>query len=287
MPSLFAALLHTLFRAGMSAPQRVIGSRGAGRGSGLTRFTTMTAVMDAVKGCSLNQDIMKTYIMKDGMNTGPAGGGCPDIGKPVELVCGPRSMSDIIEQQERAASRAQDDMVIDAFRNGDNDAFKLLFDKYFKRIFCVVYGMIGNMDDAKDICQEIFIKVSGAISGYKGTSAFYTWIYRVAVNASLDFKRKMAAKHGFITHDEASLQNVEAEPDCIPSRAAAKKEFSRRMKEIIQTLPPEQKAALFLKIGENLSYREIAQIQGCSTGTVMSRLHLARKKIAQALKETA
>ncbi|MGB9629837.1 MAG: sigma-70 family RNA polymerase sigma factor [Thermodesulfobacteriota bacterium] len=168
-------------------------------------------------------------------------------------------------------------------QKGDQGAFKEIFDLYHKKVYRIAYGMVREREDALDIVQEVFIKLFRSIRNFRGKSKFYTYLYRMTMNTAIDHARKMGkSPQSKAEEDWAQF------PDTIekgPDRLLLQKELEERVNWAMRKLPGEQRTALLLREVEGLSYKEMAEIVGCSIGTIMSRLHYGRKKIQQLLGE--
>jgi RNA polymerase sigma-70 factor (ECF subfamily) len=174
-------------------------------------------------------------------------------------------------------------------RGGDRMAFQSLVEKYQKRVYAVTYGLLGNRESALDAVQETFIKAYRSLGSFKGKSSFYTWLYRIAVNASIDLGRKEAHRDEIEFRDELEQDMETGDYPVTPSAEdpageLMKKELGDAIEKAIGQLPPEQRSAIVLREVEGLSYKEIAETLQCSEGTVMSRLHYGRKRLQEILK---
>ncbi|MEI8357069.1 MAG: sigma-70 family RNA polymerase sigma factor [Deltaproteobacteria bacterium] len=191
--------------------------------------------------------------------------------------------------------RADADLVRQA-GEGDRDAFRELFERYQRRVLSVVMGMLHDRDAALDVTQDTFIKAYRSIDRFKGEASFYTWIYRIAVNLAIDWQRRewrrpMAAPTRSPSGDgpeEDAIDRIGDEtPGNDPFLATRDRQLRERVREAIEELTPDHKAVILLREVEGLSYDEISRAMQCSIGTVMSRLHYARKKLQKRLKEFA
>ncbi len=194
-----------------------------------------------------------------------------------------------------SVERADADLVRQA-AEGDRDAFRELFERYQRRVLSVVMGMLHDRDAALDVTQETFIKAYRSIDRFKGEASFYTWIYRIAVNLAIDWQRRewrrpMAAPTRSPSGDgpeEDAIDRIGDEtPGNDPFLATRDRQLRERVREAIEELTPDHKAVILLREVEGLSYDEISRAMQCSIGTVMSRLHYARKKLQKRLKEFA
>jgi RNA polymerase sigma-70 factor (ECF subfamily) len=175
---------------------------------------------------------------------------------------------------------------------GQTEAFDELVTRYRTRIFAMIYNMVHNEQDAWDLAQESFLKAWKSIKRFRGKSSFYTWIYRIVMNVTIDWLRKKQIKGGGAEFDD-SIQLKEIDPasktvpkaDPLPHIRMERKEIRARIDEAIRQLSPDHRAVILMKEVEEMQYHEIAETLGCSIGTVMSRLFYARKKLQNLLRD--
>ena len=181
-----------------------------------------------------------------------------------------------------------DQQLVQRAQRGDLRAFDLLVLKYQGRIAALVSRYVSDAGEVEDVTQEAFIKAYRALGRFRGDSAFYTWLYRIAANAA---KNHLVAKgrrpgadatiedaEGF---DEGGLLSEIASPEAL----AMGSELAEVVESALNALPDELKAALMLREFDGLSYDDIADVLGCPVGTVRSRIFRAREAIDQRVKE--
>jgi RNA polymerase sigma-70 factor (ECF subfamily) len=186
------------------------------------------------------------------------------------------------------ADGGEDKNLLEAARKGDRAAFRGLVEKYQRRAYAVALGVLHNPDDAKDVCQEAFLKAYSNLASFDGSAQFFTWLYRIVMNLAIDVLRKQRGER--IELDESSMP---AEPDeggvaprrlgFDPHRALTDKELRAQLLAALAELHPMHREVLVLREVEGLSYQQMAETIGVSIGTVMSRLFHARRKMQKIL----
>lgn len=169
---------------------------------------------------------------------------------------------------------------------GDHQAFRVLVEKYQERSFALAYEILKSREDAEDVVQESFVKAYLSLADFRRQSAFYTWLYRIVYNMAIDFKRKLIRRGGQnVELDESERQAADflGRRALGPDEALLHREKGWQIKQALDGLSDEHRAVVMLREIEGLSYDEIARVAGVSKGTVMSRLHYARRRLQNAL----
>ena len=169
-------------------------------------------------------------------------------------------------------------------KEGDLQAYDELVQRYQERIYATVYHMTSNHEDANDLAQETFIKAYQALRSFKGGSSFYTWIYRIAVNKTINFLKQRRHK-GHMSLNELDF-NAENDPDLValvsdktPQRDAGLNELKEKLNEAMRRLSEPHRLVVTLHDVQGLAHEEIAEIMECNIGTVRSRLFYARQQL--------
>lgn len=177
-------------------------------------------------------------------------------------------------------------------KSGDRQAFRELVERYQRKAVAIAFGILHDREDALEIAQEAFAKVFTGIQKFKEEASFYTWLYRITVNLAIDRQRQKSRQPLLEREDSGEGENVRnARIEGIPDSAEADpyeqvkdKELGERIRSALAELTPAHKAVILLREVEGLSYEEISEVLQCSRGTVMSRLHYARKKLQSRLR---
>lgn len=180
-----------------------------------------------------------------------------------------------------------DEQLVERVQRGDKNAFNLLVRKYQHKVVNLVARYVNNPGDVPDVAQEAFIKAYRALPTFRGESAFYTWLYRIAVNTAKNYLTSQGRRppSSDVEADEAeyygggeALQEVAS-----PENLALTDEIKRTVFTAIEALPEDLRTAITLREMEGLSYEEIAEIMDCPVGTVRSRIFRAREAIDKKL----
>ena len=193
----------------------------------------------------------------------------------------------ILTEPEPAAPTAEMDLVRRAQR-GDLQAYDELVKLYQERIYATIYHMTSNHEDANDLAQDSFIKAFQALKSFKGGSSFYTWLYRIAVNKTINFLKQRKNRVHMSLNDLDF--NTENNPDLValisdktPRRDAGLKELQEKLNAAMLKLSESHRLVVALHDVQGMSHEEVAQVMGCNIGTVRSRLFYARQQLQSLL----
>jgi RNA polymerase sigma-70 factor (ECF subfamily) len=187
------------------------------------------------------------------------------------------------------AGRQEDTELLKRVLDGDGTAYRGLVEKYQTRVYAMVYGIVRNSEDARDITQEAFVKAYQNLGKFRLESSFYTWLYRIASNLAIDLTRKQKRQQTTSGFDETIAAKdgdgmvLEQHHVDSPRKVLERKEMYKLILEALDKLPAEQKQIVVLREVEGMSYREISDVMDIPEGTVMSRLYYARKKLQKLL----
>jgi RNA polymerase sigma-70 factor (ECF subfamily) len=176
-------------------------------------------------------------------------------------------------------------------QNGDTTAFNELITRYRQRCFSLIYQMVRNEDDAWDLTQDGFIRAWRSLGSFRGQSSFFTWLYRIMTNVSLDWLRKKKIEGGQEFDDTVGLRQIAPgavtapKPATQPADRMRDGEIRGRIELAMQKLSDEHRAVIVMRELDGMEYQEMADALGCSIGTVMSRLFYARRKLQTQLRD--
>lgn len=187
------------------------------------------------------------------------------------------------------SERDVDAKLVARVQAGDKAAFDLLVLKYQRKILRLLSRMLRDQSEIEDVMQEAFIKAYRALPQFRGDSAFYTWLYRIAINTARNWMASQARRPSSPSLHQSEDGETFDEIDNLidnntPESLLASREIAESVNETIQALPAELRTAIVLREIEGLSYEEIAQAMGCPIGTVRSRIFRAREAIASKLR---
>lgn len=181
-----------------------------------------------------------------------------------------------------------DQQLVQQAKRGDQRAFEMLIHKYQHRIFALIHRYVRDADEVQDVAQEAFIKAWKALPRFRGESAFYTWLYRIAVNTAKNHLVSRGRRPPGSDVDASEAEQY-AGGDRLrdigtPESNVLSQELKTVIEQTIEGLPEELRTAISLREFEDLSYEDIAAIMECPVGTVRSRIFRAREAIDQAVK---
>jgi RNA polymerase sigma-70 factor, ECF subfamily len=177
-------------------------------------------------------------------------------------------------------------VLVKRVQAGDQSAFSELVRRYRERIFALVLHLTGNESDADDITQEVFWGAFRAIKQFAGRSEFFTWVYRIAVNKSLNAKRSRARRSETPLDDPRVDKAVAADAWGDPARATELRQTYTLLLQALDNLPPEMKTTVVLVVLQGMSHGEASVVQQCPVGTIAWRMHKARERLQRALEST-
>jgi RNA polymerase sigma-70 factor (ECF subfamily) len=190
---------------------------------------------------------------------------------------------------------ATDDLtLVKRVRSGDQRAFKLLVERYQRKVYAVALGMLKDKEEAMDVSQEAFVKVYKYLDHFKGDSSFYTWLYRITVNICIDVMRRKGSAGGEMEEfdESAPMDLSEARIGALgsrlgtnPQKSALRRELAEKIQEALAAVPEKHRAILLLREVEGMSYEDLSRTLDIPKGTVMSRLFHARAKVQKILSE--
>lgn len=180
-------------------------------------------------------------------------------------------------------SNETDQLLVARVQQGEKAAFDKLVLKYQSRIVNLVSRFVRNQSDAQDVTQEAFLKAYRALPNFRGDSAFYTWLYRIAVNTAKNYLAIQSRRSGESEQDYSEIEQIEGNSalndNATPERLLLKDEIQATVITAIEKLPDDLRMAITLREIEGLSYEEIATVMDCPIGTVRSRIFRAREAI--------
>ncbi|MHC5063827.1 MAG: sigma-70 family RNA polymerase sigma factor [Planctomycetota bacterium] len=177
-----------------------------------------------------------------------------------------------------------DSQLIEAVLAGGGLAFETLIERYQERIFRLLSRFTRDRGEVEDLGQEVFVKVFRKLHTFQQDSAFYTWVYRIAVNTAKDHFSRHSRRRLVLVEDAVELDSGLRDPDYAGSAEPLLEEELREVtRQVLETLPDKYREILILREYEDLSYTEMSQVLGCSMGTVESRLFRARQRFKEAL----
>ena len=197
---------------------------------------------------------------------------------PSAAVSAPPTEREIDLQEE------EDEVLVRRTQKGDNAAFDVLVGRYKERLYATVYHMTSNREDANDLVQDTFIKAYKSLRSFRGQSSFYTWVYRIAVNRTINFIKRRKNRNQYSLDDVDS--SIQTDPDLVelmshvtPRREVALTELQQKLNEALQQLSEPHRAVVAMHDIQGMTHADIARVMKCSEGTVRSRLFYARQQL--------
>jgi len=180
--------------------------------------------------------------------------------------------------------QSEDFTLVRRAQGGDLAAYDTLVRRYQERVYATIYHMTANHEDANDLAQDTFIKGYQALKSFKGDSSFYTWVYRIAINKTINFlKQRNSRTHLSLNDLDVNAENdpdlVALTSDKTPRREVGLTELQEKLNEAMQKLSPVHRLVVTLHDVQGLSHEEIGKIINCNIGTVRSRLFYARQQL--------
>jgi RNA polymerase sigma-70 factor (ECF subfamily) len=193
-----------------------------------------------------------------------------------------------LAREARRAEAEQDRVLIEQARNGDPHAFRQLVQRHQRRAFAIAMGLLRDENDAREVVQEAFLRVHRGLPTFQGGSSFFTWLYRIVTNLSIDLMRKPFRRETELDDsrqlsDEADIPLLSRIEGADPLESVRCKEINDRIQAALDALPPYHRGVILMREMEGMSYEEMARAMRVSKGTIMSRLFHARQKLQRAL----
>lgn len=179
-----------------------------------------------------------------------------------------------------------DDQLIRQCLSGRTEAFGELVVRYQDRLYNSLTHLVGSADEAQDVAQEAFAHAFTRLGTFRGNAAFYSWLFRIALNAAVSLKRKHRRTCASIdaAREQSGDEPADTHPETQPSHALERSERQTLVRRALAELSEEYRTVLILKEMEGLKYEEIAEIVGCPVGTVRSRIHRGRLELREKLR---
>jgi RNA polymerase sigma-70 factor (ECF subfamily) len=211
--------------------------------------------------------------------------------QPVAAVLNTRRADASNSKEIRAREAEEDRALIAKAQAGDAAAFRRLVERHQRRAFAIALALVRDENDARELVQDAFLRVFKGLGSFQGGSSFFTWLYRIITNLSIDLIRKPGRTT--TDRDESRLDTEDTQDLDLPFLSrfegsdplelVRRREISQRLQGALDALPSYHRAVIVMRELEGLSYEEMAQVMGVSKGTIMSRLFHARQKLQRAL----
>jgi len=196
-------------------------------------------------------------------------------------------------REQRRVEAEEDRVLIYAAKDGDTAAFRKLVERHQRRAFAIAFGIVRNENDALEISQEAFFRVFRGLAEFQGASSFFTWLFRIVTNLSIDLVRRPDRRETRFLEEIGKRPSSSSGMALLlspldgsdPFRAVRRREIAERLDAALDTLPPIHLGVFLMREVEGMSYDEMAEAMGVSQGTIMSRLFHARQKLQEALRD--
>lgn len=206
---------------------------------------------------------------------------------PPEMVSGRGRRS----APERMREAEEDRVLIAQAQQGDRAAFRRLVERHQRRAFAIAFGLVRNEQDARELVQDAFLRVFKNLDSFQGGSSFFTWLYRIITNLSIDLIRKPGRRDAELNENRRELDESDDSDFPLlsklegadPADAVRRAEIGARLRLALDALPEYHRTVILLREVDGMSYDEMAEIMQVSKGTIMSRLFHARQKLQRAL----
>lgn len=219
----------------------------------------------------------------------------PGVGAPAPAAGSDPAVAGVNSATRRASNRKarraeaeQDRVLIERAKNGDKSAFRELVERHQRRAFAIAMGLVRDEQDAREVVQEAFLRVHRGLDSFHGGSSFFTWLYRIVTNLSIDLMRKPARRETEL--DEGRKLDEELDSPLLsridgadPHDVVRRNEIAETIQSALDALPAYHRGVILMREIEGMSYEEMAEAMGVSKGTIMSRLFHARQKLQRAL----
>ena len=190
--------------------------------------------------------------------------------------------------RERTLLADEDAALVTRFQRGEAAVFDTLFTRHQDYVYNIVYGIVGNAEESRDLTQEVFVQVYRSLPRFRNSARFGTWLYTIARNLCIDHARKRALRNHPSLDEGAqgpTLGERTADPAANVEQAASAAEIRRRVLTAVDALPEEQREVFLLREISNLPFKEIAQVVGIPENTVKSRMRYALERLQAALSD--
>jgi len=191
-------------------------------------------------------------------------------------------------EEARRLEAEEDRVLIVQAKTGDRAAFRKLVERHQRRAFAIAVGLVRDENDAREVVQEAFLRVHRGLDSFEGGSTFFTWLYRIVTNLSIDAMRKPSRRESESLdpemYEDGPEQPLLSRIDgADPADVVRRGEIRARIEAALEELPPYHRGVILMRELEGMSYEEMAEAMGVSKGTIMSRLFHARRKLQKAL----